>query len=183
MKLIVSGIQPTGLIHIGNYLGAVKNWKSLQSSNDSLFFIVDNHAITSKFFKVSSGTEISQELKSNTLLTAATLKAIGIENLFIQSNVQEIMSLMWIFSCICPMSWFQKMTQFKDKKNELDGASLGIFAYPSLMASDILSFKGTHVPVGDDQTQHLELTKDIAQRFNTLFGDYFPIPEIILSIV
>jgi len=181
MKLVVSGIQPTGLIHLGNYLGAVKNWKALQSSSDSLFFIVDNHAITSSYFKATSGTEISKELRSSSYITAATLKAVGIEHIFVQSKVKEILSLMWIFSCICPMSWFQKMTQFKEKKAALDGASLGIFAYPALMASDILTFRGTHVPVGEDQTQHLELTKDIAERFNTLFGNYFTIPEKILS--
>lgn len=181
MKLVVSGIQPTGLVHLGNYLGAIKNWKSLQSAHDSLFLIVDQHAITSSYFKVPTGKEIAQELSSSITMTAATLKACGINNVFIQSRVPEISQLMWIFSCISPMSWFQKMTQFKEKKAALDGASLGLFSYPALMAADILLFKGELVPVGDDQTQHLELSQDIAQRFNSLFGTYFPIPECVLS--
>jgi len=181
MKLVVSGIQPSGLIHLGNYLGAIKNWKTLQSSSQSLFLIVDNHAITTSYFKATSGAEVSKDLKTSTYMTAATLKSIGIKNFFIQSQVQEILSLSWILSCMSPMSWFQKMTQFKEKKSALDGASLGIFSYPCLMASDILCFKGTDVPVGEDQTQHLELAADIAKRFNSLFGEFFPIPKANLS--
>ena len=181
MKIVVSGIQPTGLIHLGNYLGAIKNWRILQSSYNSVFIIADMHAITSSYFKVDSGTAIANELKTSTAMTAATLKACGINNVFIQSQVPEHASLMWIFSCISPMSWFQKMTQFKEKKSALDGASLGIFAYPSLMAADILLYKGELVPVGNDQTQHIELATDIAQRFNSLFGDFFPIPQAIYS--
>jgi tryptophanyl-tRNA synthetase len=180
MKLVLSGIQPTGVIHLGNYLGAVKNWSRLQKNYESLFLIVDMHAITSSYFKISHGGEVAKNLRYSTLLTAATLKSCGIKNIFIQSHVPEHALLMWIFSCISPMSWFQKMTQFKEKKLALDGASLGIFSYPALMAADILLYKTSFVPVGDDQTQHIELAKDIAQRFNSLFSDYFPIPEPLL---
>lgn len=181
MNRVLSGIQPTGQIHLGNYLGAIKNWRAMQASYDSMFLIVDMHAITSSYFQVQSGKQLSQDLLHSTALTAATLKACGIKNVCIQSQIQEISMLTWVFSCISPMSWLQKMTQYKEKKSALDGASLGIFAYPTLMAADILLFKGNLVPVGEDQTQHLELCKDIAQRFNTLFGEYFPIPEPILS--
>ena len=181
MQRVVSGIQPTGLIHLGNYLGAIKNWKLLQSEYDSLFIIADMHAITSSYFKVDSGLALSKSLLSSTSLTAATLHACGIKNLFIQSQVPEHAMLMWAFACISPMSWFQKMTNFKEKKSALDGASLGIFAYPALMASDILLYRGELVPVGHDQTQHLELAADIAQRFNSLFGDFFPVPQALFS--
>lgn len=181
IQTVVSGIQPTGLIHLGNYLGAVKNWRLLQDQYNSIFIVADMHAITSCYFKVNSGLEIAKELKNSSAMTAATLKACGIRNIFIQSQVPEHAMLMWIFSCISPMSWFQKMTNFKEKKSALDGASLGIFAYPALMASDILLYKGNLVPVGHDQTQHIELAVDIAQRFNSLFGEFFPIPQPLFT--
>ena len=181
MNTVLSGIQPTGAIHLGNYLGAVLNWQKLQKEYDSLFVIADMHAITSCYFKVHSGKKIAADLAFSTRLTAATLLACGIENLFVQSQVPEHAELMWIFSCISPMSWFQKMTQFKEKKSALDGASLGVFGYPALMAADILLYKAEYVPVGGDQTQHLELAKDIAQRFNSLFGEFFPMPKPLFS--
>jgi len=177
MKKVFSGIQPTGMIHLGNYLGAIKNWVHLQGSYECLFCIVDMHAITSSYFQVASGHKLAQELYESSKMTAATLAATGVSPLFLQSQVKHHTQLMWILGCISPMSWFQRMTQFKEKKKALDGASLGLFSYPALMAADILLYKADLVPVGEDQTQHLELARDIAVRFNSLFETVFPVPE------
>ena len=166
-KRIFSGVQPTGNIHLGNYLGAVRNFVKLQELGDeSLFCIVDLHAITV--------WQDPKALRSSIRELAATFVACGLESgksiLFCQSQVSGHAELGWVFNCIARMGWLNRMTQFKDKagKNK-ENASVGLFAYPALMAADILAYHATHVPVGEDQKQHLELTKDIATKFNNDF--------------
>jgi tryptophanyl-tRNA synthetase len=181
-KLIFSGIQPTGTLHLGNYLGAIRNWVGMQRQASSLFCIVDMHAIT-----------IPQDpstLRAHNLLTAATYIACGIDpkvsSIFIQSHVPEHTELAWILSCMTPLGWLNRMTQFKEKSGKhREQAGLGLYAYPVLMAADILLYHASHVPVGEDQKQHLELTRDIALMFNRTYGqEYFKLPEpIILSDV
>jgi tryptophanyl-tRNA synthetase len=175
MNRIFSGIQPTGNLHLGNYLGAVKNWVRLQQDFDCIFCIVDLHAITVP--------QDPAELRQSTREVAAAYIASGIdpENciIFNQSTVAAHAELAWVLSCLTPLGWLNRMTQFKDKagKNR-DSVGLGLYAYPVLMAADILLYKGTHVPVGEDQKQHLELARDIAQTFNRQFGEeFFPLPE------
>lgn len=183
MRRVLSGIQPTGRLHLGNYLGAVQNWVKMQGQYDCFYAIVDMHAITSSYFQVASGAALAASLRTSIKETAATLLAAGIQpdRLFIQSQVPEHAELMWVLSCVAPMHWFNTMTQFKEKKQALDGASLGLFAYPALMAADILLYKAEAVPVGDDQTQHLELARDTAERFNSLFRRTFPVPQPVFS--
>ena len=180
-KRIFSGVQPTGNIHLGNYLGAVKNFSRLQSlGNETLFCIVDLHAITV--------WQNPEELRKSTRELAATFLACGLDSqksiVFAQSQVSAHAELGWIFNCVARIGWLNRMTQFKDKagKNR-ENASVGLFAYPSLMAADILAYHATHVPVGEDQKQHLELTRDIAIKFNNDFNkkDFFPIPEPIIE--
>lgn len=173
--LYFSGIQPTGNIHLGNYLGALKNWLELQNTVNCLFCIVDLHAITIN--------QDPNELHKNIISVAALYLACGIkkENIFVQSAVHEHSELAWILSCITPIGWMNRMTQFKDKtsKNK-NNALVGLFTYPILMASDILLYKSTHVPVGEDQKQHVEITRDIAILFNKKVNkDFFPIPEFV----
>jgi tryptophanyl-tRNA synthetase len=175
MNRIFSGIQPTGNLHLGNYLGAVKNWVRLQSDFDCIFCIVDLHAITVP--------QNPAELRQSTREVAASYIAAGIDPercvIFNQSTIAGHAELAWILSCLTPLGWLNRMTQFKDKagKNR-DSVGLGLYAYPVLMAADILLYKATHVPVGEDQKQHLELARDIAQAFNRQFEiDYFPLPE------
>ncbi|MBT3768054.1 MAG: tryptophan--tRNA ligase, partial [Rhodospirillales bacterium] len=172
MKRIFSGVQPTGNLHLGNYLGAIRNWVRLQDEFECLFCLVDLHAITV--------WQDPAELRANTREVAAGLLASGLDPkrniIFNQSQVSGHAELAWILNCIARMGWLNRMTQFKEKagKNR-ENASIGLFAYPNLMAADILLYKATHVPVGDDQKQHLELTRDIAQKFNADFGvDLFP---------
>ena len=178
-NLVFSGVQPTGNLHLGNYLGAIKNWIELQSHNNFIFCIVDLHALTTS----DSRTQILQ----NTREVAAAYIASGINPkktiIFVQSNVTGHSELAWILSCHTPIGWLNRMTQFKDKagKNK-ERAPLGLYSYPVLMAADILLYKSTHVPVGDDQKQHLELSRDIAQAFNRYYqNDFFPIPEPIIT--
>jgi len=175
MNRIFSGIQPTGNLHLGNYLGAVKNWVGLQRSFDCIFCIVDLHAITVP--------QDPAELRASTRAVAASYIASGIdpENciIFNQSMVSAHAELSWVLSCLTPLGWLNRMTQFKDKagKNR-DSVGLGLYGYPVLMAADILLYQATHVPVGEDQKQHLELARDIAQAFNRQVGeDFFPLPE------
>jgi tryptophanyl-tRNA synthetase len=175
MNRIFSGIQPTGNLHLGNYLGAVKNWVRLQKDFDCIFCIVDLHAITQP--------QDPAELRASTREVAASYIASGIDPeaciIFNQSTVPAHAELAWILSCLTPLGWLNRMTQFKDKagKNR-DSVGLGLYAYPVLMAADILLYKGTHVPVGEDQKQHLELARDIAQAFNRQYGvEFFPLPE------
>ena len=178
-NLIFSGVQPTGNLHLGNYLGAIKNWEKLQKTKKCIFCIVDLHAITS--------AENRDEIKKNTREVAAAYIASGINPnkniIFVQSNVKGHSELSWILSCHTPIGWLNRMTQFKDKagKNK-EKAPLGLYSYPVLMAADILLYKSTHVPVGEDQKQHLELSRDIAQAFNRYYNqDFFPIPEPVIT--
>lgn len=177
---ILSGIRPTGHIHLGNYLGAIRSWVSmLDQVDERLFCIVDQHALTT--------AEDAKDLRKNTLTIAAAYIASGIDpvknHIFVQSHVSAHTELAWYFNCITPMGWLSRMTQFKDKagKNK-DQVMTGLFVYPALMAADILIYKATHVPVGEDQKQHVELTRDIAQAFNNYVGNsFFPLPEPIIK--
>ena len=172
---IFSGVQPTGNLHLGNYLGAIKNWIALQDEFECIYCVVDLHAIT-----------VPQEpaiLRRAIREVAACLIASGINPeksvLFNQSRVPQHAELAWIFNCVARLGWLNRMTQFKEKagKNR-ENATVGLYAYPTLMAADILAYKATHVPVGEDQKQHLELTRDIAVAFNSMFdADFFPQPE------
>jgi len=177
-KRILSGVQPSGDLHLGNYLGAIKNFVSLQKEYECFFCVVDLHAIT-----VWQDPKI---LKQKTREVIAAFIASGIDpnknTLFVQSQVPQHVQLAWIFNCVARMGWLNRMTQFKDKagKNS-ENVSVGLFSYPTLMAADILIYLATHVPVGEDQKQHLELTRDIAQKFNNDFKtDIFPIPEPLI---
>ena len=175
MKRIFSGVQPTGNLHLGNYLGAIRNWVELQEDYDCIFCIVDLHAITVP--------QDPDELRANTREVTAAYLAAGIDpekcTIFNQSSVPGHSELAWLFACVTPLGWLNRMTQFKEKAGKhRENAGLGLYAYPVLMASDILLYKATHVPVGEDQKQHLELARDIAGAFNRQFGtDYFPLPE------
>ncbi|MEK9596322.1 MAG: tryptophan--tRNA ligase [Rhodospirillaceae bacterium] len=175
MDRIFSGVQPTGNLHLGNYLGAIRNWARLQDNFECIYCLVDLHAITSP--------QAPADLLTSTREATAGLLAAGIDPtqsiIFNQSQVSAHAELAWIFNCVARIGWLNRMTQFKEKagKNR-DQASVGLYGYPVLMAADILAYKATHVPVGDDQKQHLELTRDIAQAFNSLYDvDYFPLPE------
>ncbi|MFI4983580.1 MAG: tryptophan--tRNA ligase [Rickettsiales bacterium] len=180
MATVFSGIQPTGKLTIGNYLGAMKNWVKMQNEHDqTIFCIVDLHAITMP--------QDPKALRESCTVNMATYIAAGLDPdksiLFTQSAVSYHAELSWIFGCITPMGWLNRMTQFKDKAGKhKEQAGLGLYAYPVLMAADILLYHATHVPVGDDQTQHLELTRDVAGAFNRSFAvDYFKEPEMIPS--
>ncbi len=177
-KRILSGVQPSGDLHLGNYLGAIKNFVSLQKEYECFFCVVDLHAIT-----VWQDPKV---LANKTREVTAAFIASGIDpnqnNIFVQSQVPQHAQLGWLFNCVARMGWLNRMTQFKDKagKNS-ENVSVGLFSYPTLMAADILIYLATHVPVGDDQKQHLELTRDIAQKFNNDFKtDLFPIPEPLI---
>jgi len=178
-KRVLSGIQPTGSPHIGNYLGALKNWAKIQYDYDSIYCIVDLHAIT--FYQQPA------ELRAKIEELAGVLLAIGIDpthsSLIVQSSVAGHAELAWMLTCVTPMGWLERMTQFKAKAKEQETIGDGIFQYPVLMAADILIYQAAIVPVGDDQSQHLELTRDIAQRFNSLYGDTFTVPETRLPTV
>ena len=171
---VFSGIQSTGNVHIGNYVGALRQWVAMQETHDAIYCVVDFHAMTSAF---DPG-----ELADARMETAKVLLAIGIDPerslLYFQSQVPQHAELNWILGTLSSMGALNRMTQYKEKA-EKGGAAFGLFAYPVLMAADILIHTAGEVPVGDDQTQHLELTRDLAQRFNTRFGEVFPIPERI----
>jgi tryptophanyl-tRNA synthetase len=174
MAKVFSGVQPTGELTIGNYLGAMKNWVKMQEENECLFCLVDLHAITLP--------QDPMEIKQTVIINFASYIACGLNPeksvIFIQSDVPEHTELAWLLSCSTPIGWLTRMTQFKDKAaKDRESSSLGLLAYPVLMAADILLYHATHVPVGDDQTQHLELTRDIAGAFNRQFKtDYFKEP-------
>jgi tryptophanyl-tRNA synthetase len=173
-KRIFSGAQPTGQLHIGNYLGALKNWAAMQDDYDGIYCIVNLHAITLP--------QDPKTLRQKTLDLARVYLAAGIDptksTIFIQSDVPEHAELAWTLSCIARMGELERMTQFKDKgKGNAERAGVGLFTYPVLMASDILLYQTDLVPVGQDQKQHLELTRDLAERFNRDFGDTFKVPE------
>jgi tryptophanyl-tRNA synthetase len=172
---ILSGMQPTNQLHLGNYLGALKNWVALQDKGENLFCVVDLHAIT-----VPQDPAV---LAQSTREIAAAYIAAGIDTgksiIFAQSHVSAHAELAWILGCFTPMGWLNRMTQFKEKAGkDRESAPLGLYGYPVLMAADILTYKATHVPVGEDQKQHLELARDIAGAFNRRYGvDFFPLPE------
>jgi len=178
-KRVFSGVQPTGNLHLGNYLGAIKNFVDLQKKFECVYCIVDLHAITNR--------QDPQELKSNILETVASFIASGLNPekniIFNQASVAAHSELAWIFNCVARIGWMNRMTQFKEKAGaNKENASVGLLVYPNLMAADILLYKATHVPVGEDQKQHLELTRDIAKKFNNDFNckDYFPIVEPLI---
>ncbi|WP_208436253.1 tryptophan--tRNA ligase [Bartonella phoceensis] len=196
--LVFSGVQPSGNLHLGNYLGAIKHWVELQKSYHCLYCVVDMHALTVNPDPLT--------LMDSTRAVTAAFLAAGIDPqqhiIFNQSRVFQHAELAWIFNCIVRIGWLQRMTQFKDKAGkDREKASLGLFAYPSLMAADILLYRATHVPVGEDQKQHVELTRDIAQKFNNDYADriaelnfgvsmqmgeekrqgFFPMPEALIG--
>ena len=178
MNRIFSGVQPTGNLHLGNYLGAIRNFVDLQNDYECIYCVVDLHAITV--------WQDPAELRKSTREVTAAFIAAGIDPkgsiIFNQSQVSAHAELAWIFNCIARLGWLNRMTQFKEKagKNR-ENASVGLYAYPNLMAADIMAYKATHVPVGEDQKQHLELTRDIAQKFNNDFGvEFFPLVEPLI---
>ena len=179
-KLVFSGVQPTGSLHLGNYLGALKNFVSLQKEMECIYCVVDLHAITVFQNPI--------DLQNNVLETTAGFLATGLNPnksiIFNQSSVSGHAELAWILNCVSRIGWLNRMTQFKDKAgSDKEKASVGLYIYPNLMAADILLYKATHVPVGADQKQHLELSRDIAQKFNKDFNckDFFPLPEPLIS--
>jgi len=179
MKRIFSGIQPTGEIHLGNYVGAIRNWVYLQEEYDCIFCVVDYHAITIEY--------PIEEMKKRTLDTAIILLACGLSpekaNIFVQSHVPEHTELAWIFNTVTPIGEVERMTQFKDKaKQHRANLNMGLMDYPVLQAADILLYKAGYVPVGEDQVQHIELCREVARKFNTRYSPIFPEPEEILSM-
>jgi tryptophanyl-tRNA synthetase len=175
MNRIFSGVQPTGNLHLGNYLGAIRNWVALQQDYECIFCIVDLHALTLP--------QDPEELRTHTREVTAAYIAAGIDAgrciIFNQSMVSAHAELAWLLACLTPLGWLNRMTQFKEKAGKhREMAGLGLYAYPVLMAADILAYKATHVPVGEDQKQHLELARDIAGAFNRRYGrDFFPLPQ------
>ena len=168
-KLVFSGVQPTGNLHLGNYLGAIRRFVALQEGNDCIYCVVDMHALTAQL--------VHEDMPSQTRSIAAAFIAAGIDPekhiVFNQSAVPQHAELAWIFNCVARIGWMNRMTQFKDKAGkDREQASLGLYAYPSLMASDILVYRATHVPVGEDQKQHLELARDIAMKFNLDYAEH-----------
>jgi len=179
-KRVFSGIQPTGDIHIGNYLAAIRHWVNMQDAYDNIFCIVDLHAVT-----VPQDPKI---LKAKIREVSGLLLAAGIDParsiLYVQSHIHEHSELAWILNCFIPMGWMQRMTQFKEKAQKQDEqVSVGLFDYPALMAADILLYNTNTVPVGEDQKQHVELTRDTAQRFNSIYGETFTLPEPLIPDV
>lgn len=191
MKLttrVFSGMQPTGSLHLGNYLGAMLQWIEMQKTKECIYCVVDLHAVTV--------WQDPKELRNATRLVAASYMASGLDPkksiLFNQSQVPEHAELAWIFNCVARLGWLNRMTQFKEKAGkDKEAASVGLYAYPNLMAADILAYRATHVPVGEDQKQHIELARDIAQKFNNDFkdwiiekgyedGQFFPQPEPVI---
>src|SRR5229473_3953838 len=176
---VLSGIQPTGSPHIGNYLGALKNWVRIQYDYDSIYCIVDLHAVTVY--------QEPRELRAKIEELAGMLLAIGIDPLHsalvVQSSVSAHAELAWMLTCVTPVGWIERMTQYKAKAQAQDTVSDGLLQYPVLMAADILLYQAAIVPVGEDQSQHLELTRDIAQRFNSLYGETFTMPATHLPAV
>jgi len=181
--LVFSGMQPTNTLHLGNYLGALRNWVKLQDKMPCIYCVVDMHAITA-----DAGYAKPKELAAATREVAAAYIAAGVDParsvLFRQSAVPAHAELAWIFNCVARLGWMDRMTQFKEKTGKhKERASVGLYTYPALMAADILVYKATHVPVGEDQKQHVELTRDIAQKFNNDFNapDFFPLTEPVIT--
>jgi tryptophanyl-tRNA synthetase len=176
-KRVFSGMQPSGEAHLGNYLGALRRWVEMQEEYDCLFCIVDDHAIT-------AGGDPT-ELPKNTLDLAVSYLAVGLDPersiIFVQSDVPEHTELAWLFNAVTPIGDLERMTQYKDKAQRFESVPAGILNYPILQAADILLYRADAVPVGEDQRQHLELTRDIARKWNAAYGDYFPEPEAIIG--
>ncbi len=176
---VFSGVQPSGNLHIGNYLGALKNWVTIQRDYESIFCIVDLHAIT----VYQNPDELKQKIRE----TAGIFLACGIDpehsSIIVQSQVAQHAELAWMLTCVTPLGWLERMTQYKSKAAAQEVIGDGLLQYPVLMAADILLYQAGIVPVGDDQTQHLELTRDIAQRFNSLYGETFVVPATKLPLV
>lgn len=179
-KRVFSGIKPSGNLHLGNYLGAIRNWVADQHRCENIFCVVDQHAITVDYEPAA--------LRQNVRELVGLYLACGLDPeqcaLFVQSHIPEHTELAWLFNCVTPMGWLQRMTQFKEKSEGLrEQVSAGLFTYPTLMAADILLYQTQEVPVGEDQKQHVELARDIAQRFNHLFGETFVLPEPVIRKV
>lgn len=190
---VFSGMQPTGSLHLGNYLGAMLQWIKLQDSHECIYCVVDLHAITQSVDVWGGPVQLKQAIRE---VTAAYIAA-GVDPkksiIFNQSQVSEHAELAWVFNCVARLGWLNRMTQFKEKAGkDRENASVGLYAYPNLMAADILTYRATHVPVGEDQKQHLELARDIAQKFNNDFRDsiiqagfddgvFFPQPEPVIT--
>src|SRR5499427_4287765 len=176
---VLSGVQPSGNLHIGNYLGALKNWVKIQYDYESIFCIVDLHAITVY--------QDPAELRAKILETAGVFLAAGIDpkhsSVMVQSAVPAHAELAWMLTCVTPVGWLERMTQYKAKAAAQESVSDGLLQYPVLMAADIMLYQAGIVPVGEDQAQHLELTRDIAQRFNSLYGETFVVPGTSLPAV
>ena len=182
-NLVFSGMQPTNTLHLGNYLGALRNWIRIQDEMPCIYCVVDMHALTQ-----DSGYGHASDLSAATREVTAAYLAAGVDPkrsiLFNQSQVYEHAELAWILNCVGRLGWLDRMTQFKEKTGKhKERASVGLYTYPVLMAADILAYKATHVPVGEDQRQHLELARDIAQKFNNDFDapDFFPLPEAVIT--
>lgn len=174
-KRVFSGIQPSGNLHIGNYLGAIKNWVAEQHKYDNVFCIVDLHALTVP----QDPAELYQKTREVALLYLAC--GISLEHcaIFVQSHIPAHSELTWLLNCVTPLGWLERMTQYKDKAAKQESVSTGLIDYPVLMAADIILYDTHYVPVGEDQKQHVELTRDIAIRFNNLYGDTFVVPEVL----
>ncbi len=179
MPRVFSGIQPTGDLHLGNYVGAVRQWVADQDTHDAIYCVVDLHAMTSEYDR--------DRLAERTRMTAALLLAAGLDPdrciLFVQSHVPAHTELTWILNCVASFGELRRMTQFKEKSGGQESVSVGLFDYPVLMAADILAYDTGRVPVGDDQRQHLELARDLAQRFNHRFGDTLVVPEAAIPTI
>ena len=175
-KRVFSGIQPSGDVQLGNYLGAIKGWVERQAERENFFCIVDLHAITAP--------QDPEDLRNQTRSLAAILFAAGLDpnlsTVFIQSHVSAHAEGCWILNCVTPVGWLERMTQYKDKVSQQESLLTGLLDYPVLMAADILLYDAHEVPVGEDQKQHVELTRDIAQRFNRIYGETFTVPEPVI---
>lgn len=175
-KRVLSGIQPTGGLHLGNYLGAIKQWVDRQDEKENYICVVDLHAITVR--------QDPETLRASTRELAALLIASGIDTnkttLFVQSHVRAHAEACWLLTCVTPLGWLERMTQYKDKSSRQETIQAGLLTYPVLQAGDILLYDADEVPVGEDQKQHVELSRDIAQRFNSLYGDTFKLPEPVI---
>ena len=176
-KRVFSGMQPSGEAHLGNYLGALKPWVQLQAEYDCLFCIVDDHAIT-------AGADPAA-MPANVMDLAVSFLAVGLDPekaiIFVQSDVHEHTELAWLLNAVTPVGDLERMTQYKDKSQHFESIPAGILNYPILQAADILLYKGEAVPVGEDQRQHLELTRDIARKFNATYGETFPETEALID--
>ncbi|MFN8454108.1 MAG: tryptophan--tRNA ligase [Anaerolineae bacterium] len=175
-KRVFSGVQPSGNLHIGNYLGAIKNWAAEQHKYENVFCIVDLHALTVP----QNPAELYQKTREVALLYLACGLSLEDCAIFIQSHIPAHSELTWLLNCVTPLGWLERMTQYKDKAAKQESVSTGLIDYPVLMAADIILYDSHYVPVGEDQKQHVELTRDIAIRFNNLYGETFVVPEVLI---